>query len=364
MSLVSATASASTTSFGGADTFSRTSSSGYDAIKLSARQQQYPKCKEKDALCKAMGALFLQHRVDKLQSDVDKLEKKESGGCPWKTSWKRSGCQKQKGMKIDERQEIYYKDVKKAEGTKADFVVQQSISRVSDQQAKKIIVVDVSLLIYSLRTIHNWLKEGDCRVVVPIESLRTLDLLKKGDHYLNLAARKATRFLDERFVSASTSVDQKLAPGLVPQREDERLNCSHFREVISLFGPPTTVDLNINAEQLPHTIRETMACTLFFIREYTLSPPSTSTPTPPSISLGLALPPPHFDCSEDLQGTLRNAQRADGSDLLQLARQLGLGDASSSIGDRLIVAPTAASWLTADAGGKEACKSRDGDANG
>lgn len=353
-------ASTATTSFGGTS-FSRSSSSGhYDPMGL--RQAPPTKVKEKDALCRTMGTLFLQHRVDKLQCDVDQLERREtasakpSGSCSWK-SWK-SGCPRRKLAKVENSfaDRAAAEQSSKGAGSMTETIKQSNAK--PDGRAKRIIIVDVSLLIYSLRTIHNWLKEGDCKVIVPTESLRTLDLLKKGDHYLNLAARKATRFLDERFASAALSDngEEAITPGLFPQRDVERINCSDWRTINQLMPQVSLRSADLDLRQQPHTIRETMSCTMYFVRRYTLAASSTGEASSPSISLGLALPPPHFDCSENHNGVngqcLKNAQRADGSALLRLARQLGLGDASSAIGDRLIVAPTASSWLMADASGK------------
>ena len=320
-------------------------------------------CEGKDALCRAMGTLFLQHRVDKLQGDVEKMQRKckgetnRSGPCSWKGGWK-AGCPSRTRRDGGQAQEAERQELSRCQEQHLRQMQRRQVSpprRMSGAgQATRIVVADVSLLIYSLRTIHNWLKEGDCRVVIPQEALRTLDVLKKGEHYLNLAARKATRFLDERFMCESAEQQDlvDMAPGLVAQRECEKTTCAEWKSLEKVLHDgndqacsfPTDDDIR----QLSHSARETLACSLYFMRKYSLDPSSSG----PAFSLALALPPPHLDCSEGADGasgqSIKYGQRADGSILLQWARRLGWGDDHSPAGNRLIVAPTAASWLTAN----------------
>jgi hypothetical protein len=107
-----------------------------------------------------------------------------------------------------------------------------------------LLLLDASVLVYSLRSVHEWLKRAEaaqCRLVVPTEGewawqqhsitagtstrrglsvgltrmarpvITTLDVLKKGTHALNVAARNATRFLEERLGGPGAQY------GLVPQ---------------------------------------------------------------------------------------------------------------------------------------------------
>jgi len=310
-----------------------------------------------------MGTLFLQHRVEKLQDDVEQLQcrRKEEGGgakrgkCSWGGGWRAGGCHGKKKAKdgLEEK-------TSNVEGGKTAILSPpSSMSKQSiTPEAKRIIVADVSLLIYSLRTIHNWLKEGDCRIVVPMEALRTLDVLKKGDHYLNLAARKATRFLDERFMcerGQTAGTGTPLVPGLVAQKESEKVTCSEWKSLEHTINKEGLQESLSGDEirQLSCSLRETMACSLYFLRELVLHPSFQKSQTEvnlkPQFFLALALPPPHFDCTEDVDGMngqwIKYGQRADGNALLQIAKHLQLDDSTTTLGNRLIVAPTAASWL-------------------
>ncbi|UZJ51641.1 hypothetical protein CBS101457_000961 [Exobasidium rhododendri] len=336
------------------------------------------KCETKEALCRAMGTLFLQHRVDKLQGDVDQLQhRKEEGGssrkdkCSWGGGWK-GGCRSKNALNGQGGRRSPPSTNAESNGLfgagKSSPKSSSSTSNTKHEgstNAKKIVVADVSLLIYSLRTIHNWLKEGDCRVVIPMEALRTLDVLKKGDHYLNLVARKATRFLDERFgcESLGTDTTASFAPGLVAQKASEKVTCAEWKsmELTVLDNDGRRQDASDDElRRMSNSVRETLACSLFFLRELVMFPASQdkmegNLERLPQFCLALALPPPHFDCSEDVRGVnaqwIKYGQRADGNALLQYAKHLRMGDAT--LGDRLIVAPTAASWLTADGISKE-----------
>lgn len=109
-----------------------------------------------------MGALFLQHRVETLESDVEKLQYKrdtrvrgtKGKGCPFG----REGGREVGGSRGIGRDGLGSEDLSRL----------PAISRKS-QPVERVIVADASLLIYSLRTVHEWIKAGNCHIVVPIE---------------------------------------------------------------------------------------------------------------------------------------------------------------------------------------------------
>ncbi|KAK0534294.1 hypothetical protein OC835_002715 [Tilletia horrida] len=79
----------------------------------------------------------------------------------------------------------------------------KSKERAAREYARGVRVVDVSVLIYSLRSVHTWLREGELTLIVPYGALHTLDLLKSGKETINHAARKALCFLEERLTDGS-----------------------------------------------------------------------------------------------------------------------------------------------------------------
>ncbi|PWN19142.1 hypothetical protein BCV69DRAFT_45578 [Microstroma glucosiphilum] len=181
-----------------------------------------PPADRQNAICKAMGALFLQHRVQCLEEDVAKLDRKNfhlggkhkgrdgRGGGPHmgREPGKKSGCPFQ-------RRAEKYKTVATSE-------------EMPQSRAELLVVVDASVLIYSLRSVHEWLKEGKTRVVIPDEACRTLDVLKTKEDRLGLAARKAARFIEERMVQGrQADVTHSPAPQSVqtPSRRSSWYRC-------------------------------------------------------------------------------------------------------------------------------------------
>lgn len=90
-------------------------------------------------LSEAMGRLFLKDRVAKMEDEAHTLE---------------------------------YKRVRPTKGSSPNLgstrgVVPREQARSESPVAVRII--DVSLLIYSLRTLHEWIKDGHYRLVIPLE---------------------------------------------------------------------------------------------------------------------------------------------------------------------------------------------------
>lgn len=95
-------------------------------------------------------------------------------------------------------------------------------------------LVDASVLIFSLRSVHNWTRDRATCVIIPLEAINTLDLLKKGDEPINLAARKATRWLEEKIAIAPHDGDQLLthpAPGIYAQKEAFRASTAQIDKI-------------------------------------------------------------------------------------------------------------------------------------
>ncbi|KAL9940687.1 hypothetical protein V8E36_000175 [Tilletia maclaganii] len=125
------------------------------------------------------------------------------------------------------------------------------------EYARGIRVVDVSVLIYSLRSVNAWLREGKYTLIVPYGALHTLDLLKNGKETINHVARKALCYVEEKLsegspwlstdpssastsgpASASTSSSPprpfagiRSRPGLFIQRDEDCLEVSELDEI-------------------------------------------------------------------------------------------------------------------------------------
>lgn len=170
--------------------------------------------------------------------------------------------------------------------------------------------------------------------------MRTLDLLKSGDDAVNVAARKAARFLEDNF-SQAVGNKAALPAGLWPQCDSQRLDVEQARLLINGQAHAGEDDGKGSDEEddlarAPFWVREPLLCALW--QQQTVAAQSTS--TRPSFALALALPPPDV---RDEATAPRYAERADGSNVLSWAQLCGLqqdGDFAT-----IHVTPTSTSWL-------------------
>ncbi|GAC96355.1 hypothetical protein PHSY_003935 [Pseudozyma hubeiensis SY62] len=189
----------------------------HETIQQKAERQQ--------RLSHAMGVMFLQDKVDKLEQDVSKI------------TYPR-GVQKTRSAPNHDLTSSHPRHDAAAQvraqpravtgpGLSPDTVSATNSFTNNDaaKVATSIRLVDASVLIFSLRSVHNWSRDQSMCVVIPLEAINTLDLLKKGDEPINLAARKATRWLEDKIAISTQDGDLMLtqpAPGIFAQKE-------HFR---------------------------------------------------------------------------------------------------------------------------------------
>lgn len=340
----------------------------------------------KDALCQRMGSLLLQHRVDELAKDVERAQKQrrwspqihEQSKWPSQSSHASSSSSPRIFSQADEDSDTLGRKAHSLlhpprRGPVSSQNHQHRRSREPPStQPRRLIVVDASLLIYSLRSVHDWLKAGDTTVVVPNEAIATLDVLKKGEHVLNLAARKATRFVDERADSKALMLQPAGARlRAMPARSGQASRAgagSANTKVAEQSGADKQQAEKLMAVELereaPVAVRETLLCALYYMSAdgsvdiASMSGGHHGNALP--CRLGVALPPPHMDhglleataldhidndagakarASLPSAHSIRFAERADGRAMLAWAKRCGID------GDSLVVAPTAASWL-------------------
>ncbi|SPO24800.1 uncharacterized protein UTRI_01785_B [Ustilago trichophora] len=181
------------------------------------------KAERQARLSHAMGVMFLQDKVDKLERDVTKI------------TYPRSMHKSKSGPAADLSSSNPRRDVSQGRpipralsgpgvASTADAPADRSFNSTATT-AGSIRLVDASVLIFSLRSVHNWSRDQSSCVIIPLEAINTLDLLKKGDEPINLAARKATRWLEDKIAVSTQDGDLMLtqpAPGIFAQRE-------HFR---------------------------------------------------------------------------------------------------------------------------------------
>ncbi|GHJ90241.1 hypothetical protein NliqN6_6643 [Naganishia liquefaciens] len=168
------------------------------------------------------------------------------------------------------------------------------------------LVLDTSALLFALSAVTHLLRSGRAELIVPLETLRTLDLLKKGMHPYAVAARAATRFVEteQRRTQAHKGEGEvgddgwrKLRPGLWIQRDNEQEHIAERTQAVDSIPVP------------PPFIQSTLACGLYFRNFWDLI---SSQPV-----FGIAIPPETEVPAED--PVARYADRADGRALREWA---------------------------------------------
>ncbi|CAO1615097.1 unnamed protein product [Parajaminaea phylloscopi] len=284
---------------------------------------------DQNAVCKAMGALFLQHRVACLEREVERREadRLEAG--------KES---------MDSHRQPLIASQDKASYCPAAWAKERllgCIGRTAPPAADVVYVVDASVLIYSLRSVHRWLRDAAIRVVVPCEAVRTLDLIKKGCGQVSVAARRGARFLEEKVRSPATAPGtMSQAPGLWIQREHERLSLEDAERIRVASSDAAAEQDDLDLRQAPLHIQEALLCGLWHQQAAGAKFPSTA------FAYSVALPPPASAATateDDADVTMR----VDGATILPWARAYGLREAQdeSERHANLKVLPTSTSWL-------------------
>lgn len=138
----------------------------------------------------------------------------------------------------------------------------------TDDGASKIRLVDASVLIFALRSVHNWTRDRSTCVIIPLEAINTLDLLKKGDEPINLAARKATRWLEEKMSISTQEGDAMLThplPGIFPQKESFRLTPTQIEKARANTASSSSAESGdmFSAAEAPRYLRELLSACLF-----------------------------------------------------------------------------------------------------
>ena len=148
---------------------------------------------------------------------------------------------------------------------------------------------------------HNWSRDQSTCVVIPLEAINTLDLLKKGDEPINLAARKATRWLEDKIAVSPQDGDAMLtqpAPGIFAQKEHFRVSSTRMakaRQARMDHHPthPTDQDDDgaivkdqFNASEAPRYLHELLSVCLYCQEAATAAS---------NYAVAIAYPPHHLD---------------------------------------------------------------------
>ncbi|OCF42431.1 hypothetical protein I317_03807 [Kwoniella heveanensis CBS 569] len=133
----------------------------------------------------------------------------------------------------------------------------------------RVVVVDASALMWAKNAVKRLVGKG-WEVIVPLEAIRTLDLLKKGSSPSAVTARQAARYIEHaaRFHSLLSSdpsitvqlgTNYKKGRGLRLQREEETRRVNSMIDELAL--PPMEGD-----GTMPIWVLKTFSCVAFFKR--------------------------------------------------------------------------------------------------
>ncbi|WVQ94742.1 hypothetical protein IAU59_001822 [Kwoniella sp. CBS 9459] len=133
----------------------------------------------------------------------------------------------------------------------------------------RVVVVDASALMWAKNAVKRLVGKG-WEVIVPLEALRTLDLLKKGSSPSAVTARQAARYIEHaaRFhsllstdpsITVQLGTNYKKGRGLRLQREEETRRVNSMIDELAL--PPMDGD-----GTMPIWVLKTFSCVAFFKR--------------------------------------------------------------------------------------------------
>ncbi|KAI0740074.1 hypothetical protein C8Q76DRAFT_790556 [Earliella scabrosa] len=150
------------------------------------------------AMSRALGAAFLNHKVEQLEKSV------HTGG-NWRErrapdSWRGSDTKRSvTGPKVIKKRsdEGVEERARHPDGQRGEREHERRSEDGKGPKDADVVVVDASVLIHGLYHLKKWCREGrEEIVIIPLEALNTLDLLKKGTSVLAQRARAASRILE------------------------------------------------------------------------------------------------------------------------------------------------------------------------
>lgn len=162
---------------------------------------------DREKMSRALGAAFLQHKVQQLERNLDDL------------SFRRDLHHPSRGHSKKKTHPVAYPT---------------SSPSTSPPPIK---VIDTSMLIHALPILKKWVRQAKSTIVIPLDVVSELDFLKTSPPPIHGLVREATCWLDKQFqnsthTSSTTSPDK---PCFIPQRTG---NESGWQELSERFVPP------------------------------------------------------------------------------------------------------------------------------
>lgn len=119
-----------------------------------------------------------------------------------------------------------------------DQIMNLEIKQGIAQKTHPIVLLDVDCFLYRLKQVKNLLQSKTSIILVSLYVMNQLDALKKGQDKVNISAREANRYLEQRFKYPSSFLI-----GQTPKQELQPIDPSIF---------------------IPSTYREIITCSLYY----------------------------------------------------------------------------------------------------
>ncbi|KAJ3288964.1 hypothetical protein HK104_007838 [Borealophlyctis nickersoniae] len=132
--------------------------------------------------------------------------------------------------------------------------LEQSVS-VLKEASRPIAVLDAYCYVHNLRLVKGWLTSRSCIIVVSSEAIDALDRMKKGDESINVRAREAIRYLEQRFRYRSDClIAQKTEERVIGWSSDGYVGENHDVFVPKPYRPVLACSLHYQTHVAPSAI--------------------------------------------------------------------------------------------------------------
>ncbi|POW18995.1 hypothetical protein PSHT_05179 [Puccinia striiformis] len=187
-------------------------------------KQRPPITPDREKMSRALGAAFLQHKVQQLEQNLDNLSFKRDLHYPPPTRNLHQSAHPQNNSNRNQ--------------SKKKTSVQSDPTTSIPSAPPPIKVIDTSMLIHALPILKKWVREAKYKIVIPLDVVSELDFLKTSSPPIHGLVREATSWLDRQFQSSSrqpqASHKQGQACLIAQQTGDE----SSWEELSKQFIPP------------------------------------------------------------------------------------------------------------------------------
>ncbi|KAA1120833.1 hypothetical protein PGTUg99_024546 [Puccinia graminis f. sp. tritici] len=183
---------------------------------------------DREKMSRALGAAFLQHKVQQLERNVDDLSfRRDLHQIPPRSHHPPANSNH------SSRNQSKKKSSPQPDST-------PSSSKPSSPAPIK--VIDTSMLIHALPILKKWVREEKFKIVIPLDVVSELDFLKTSPPPIHGLVREATCWLDKQFQNSRKPSSTGDQPCFIPQRTGDE---SGWEELSRRFVAPPLEEASI-----------------------------------------------------------------------------------------------------------------------